>query len=420
MSTRRIGRVKQDRSERRDDGSLRTDAVIYRVGVFPYQMSDGTQMEFSPPEEVGSADTLRSFEYRPVLHDHPAEGIVETRDEDRELLNLMRGITGVATFDGEFIHTEIVLLDRDSAATTAPNTLELSPGYFSRVVPVADAMDIPSVAKSPGLWKGQRYTHVQRSIRGNHLARVVEGRQGPLVSLRLNSANSNTLAFQLKTDEHMDPTTITIMGRKFEGVPVPLVSMLEALIAMGHIPTKAANPNPEAIDPAMLMGDSSKTEPKPVTVPAPDVVKSDASETEKLRAALDDAKTKLGQMVAKQAQLPDQIRLDIAFELDAAKFAGVEATTFSGKTKREIMEAVIASKCDGVDLSKKSDDYVQCRFDLLVEEGPTDSNPLSVLRTASTPSQSMTKTDVADMLKTTQSNWARRGTQPLLVTKTKG
>jgi hypothetical protein len=50
----------------------------------------------------------------------------------------------------------------------------------------------------------------------------------------------------------------------------------------------------------------------------------------------------------------------------------INADEMIESTDREIMEAVIQSRHDSLDLSEKSDDYVAARFDAVLESLPTD------------------------------------------------
>ncbi len=156
MRRRDRTQVKVDKLRTRDDGSVIVDASIGRVGVLPYLQPDGsTRFELRPPEEVGAAESLKSFELRPVtFFDHPDQmlAVDDTTDTDA-IKDHLTGFTGSSvTFDGERVNTEIVFTGRDSIDGIDDGVIELSPGYQVLVVDVAEAMDLPSVAASPGVW----------------------------------------------------------------------------------------------------------------------------------------------------------------------------------------------------------------------------------------------------------------------------
>lgn len=415
MRRRDRTQVKVDKLRTRDDGSVIVDASIGRVGVLPYQQSDGsTRFEFRPPEEVGAAESLKSFELRPVtFFDHPEQmlAVDDTTDTDA-IKDHLTGFTGSSvTFDGEHVNTKIVFTGRDSIDGISGGVIELSPGYQVLVVDVAEAMDLPSVAASPGVWKGQTYTHVQRQIRGNHVTQLRNGRQGSTVSLRLDSAIEMTV----KKDQEMAPETVTLMGQTFEEVPATLAAVLNALMATGIIPATAPEPAP-----AQPSSEPSASESVPVTLKSDDSNKDtdmDKKEREAFQAKLDAANEKVAKLEKDQEKLPDSVRADISFEVNAASVLGEKPETFSGKSRREIMEAVLSQKLDSVDFKEKSDEYVQVRYDILLEdiEQSGDTEPLTKLREVST--RPMNHKDLDDIHAETLKNWQARGSEPLLVSK---
>lgn len=416
MRRRDRTQVKVDKLRTRDDGSVIVDASIGRVGVLPYRQSDGsTRFEFRPPEEVGATESLKSFELRPVtFFDHPEQmlAVDDTNDTDA-IKDHLTGFTGSSvTFDGERVNTEIVLTGRDSIDGISNGVIELSPGYQVLVVDVAEAMDLPSVAASPGVWKGQTYTHVQRQIRGNHVTQLRNGRQGASVSLRLDSAIEMTTK---NKDQEMPPETVTLMGQTFEEVPATLAAVLNALMATGIIPATAPEPAP-----AQPSSEPAASNSVPVTLKSDTSNKDtdmDTKEREAFQAKLDAANEKVAKLEKAQEKLPDSVRADISFEVNAASVLGEKPETFSGKPRREIMESVLSKKLDSADFKEKSDEYVQARYDILLEEieQSGDTEPLTKLREVST--RPIPHKDLEDMHAETLKNWQARGSEPLLVSK---
>ena len=416
MRRRDRTQVKIDKLVERDDGSVVVDASISRVGVLPYLQADGSiRQEFRPPEEVGAPESLKSFELRPVtFFDHPEQmlAVDDTADTDA-IKDHLTGFTGSSvTFDGEHVNTEIVFTGRDSIDGIGDGVIELSPGYQVLVVDVAEAMDLPSVAASPGVWKGQTYTHVQRQIRGNHVTQLKHGRQGASVSLRLDSAIEMTTK---KKDQEVAPETITLMGQTFEEVPATLAAVLNALMATGIIPATAPEPSP-----AEPSSEPAASNSVPVTLKSDDSNKDtdmDKKEREAFQAKLDAANEKVAKLEKDQEKLPDSVRADISFEVNAASVLGEKPETFSGKPRREIMETVLSKKLDSADFKEKSDEYVQVRYDILLEEieQSGDTEPLTKLREVST--RPMTHKDMDDIHAETLNNWQARGSEPLLVSK---
>ncbi len=419
MRRRDRTQVKIDKLRTRDDGSVVVDASIGRVGVLPYQQSDGSiQFEFRPPEEVGAPESLKSFELRPVtFFDHPEQmlAVDDTTDTDAIKDHLTGFTGGSVTFDGEHVNTDIVFTGRDSIDGMNQGIVELSPGYQVLVVDVAEAMDLPSVAASPGVWKGQTYTHVQRQIRGNHVTQLKRGRQGASVSLRLDSAIEMTK----KNDQEVAPETVTLMGQTFEEVPATLAAVLNALMATGVIPAVASETEPPAEPPAEPSSEPSTSDSVPVTLKSDSDKEKDmdTKEREAFQAKLDAANEKVAKLEKDQEKLPDSVRADISFEVNAASVLGEKPETFSGKPRREIMEAVLSKKLDSADFKEKSDEYVQARYDILLEELDQSESTESLTKLREVSTRPMSRKDLEDIHTETLKNWQARGSEPLLVSK---
>ena len=159
------------------DGYLFADAIISRVGVYPYRRADGSiQYEYRPADEVLSADSVATVAGMPLTIDHPTERVDATNVEKY----------GVGVFDkdplivkigaGGHVKVGVVVQRADAVAAIEAGKSQLSPGYH---------VDLDEI---PGTYEGQRYDVVQRNIVYNHGAAVDAGRQGPTVSLRMDEA----------------------------------------------------------------------------------------------------------------------------------------------------------------------------------------------------------------------------------------
>jgi hypothetical protein len=86
---------------------------------------------------------------------------------------------------------------------------------------------------------------------------------------------------------------------------------------------------------------------------------------------------------AKQVNIDSLVEERLAL-IDKARTSLDSAFDFTGKNTREIMEAAIqASRGDALDLSERSDDYVQAMFDTLADAAPrSDSAATDELRKA--------------------------------------
>lgn len=152
---------------------------ISKVGVFPYagrQVGpqfdpDEIVMVYRPAEELSDPACIESFKLLPLIDEHAMLG--------SELNGLLpperKGVLGVigedVYFEGEYLKANLKFFAENIKNLIENGKKELSAGY--RCV-----YEIAS-----GVYNGVKYQAIQRSIRGNHLALVEEGRMGPDVAV---------------------------------------------------------------------------------------------------------------------------------------------------------------------------------------------------------------------------------------------
>ncbi len=152
---------------------------ISKVGVFPYsgaQISpdlepDRIYQVYRPEEELSNTETINSFKLLPWTDEHAMLG-----SEDEGMLPAeKKGIHGVigedVYFDDGYLKANIKIFSEKLAHLIEQGKKQLSIGYRC-------LYDL-----TPGVYNGQQYDAVQRSIRGNHLASVDEGRSGSDVAV---------------------------------------------------------------------------------------------------------------------------------------------------------------------------------------------------------------------------------------------
>ena len=179
-----------------DNGWLEVaDNPISKVGVYPYLGSEIGAPDperiyhvYRPAEELSNQETIDSFKLLPFIDDHEWLGKDGTAAEKK----------GVQGFIGEQIRFEDPYLLGNirvvsNAALTAIDNgkIELSPGYKA------------VYEFTEGVFDGQRYDAIQRSIRGNHLALVQEGRTGADVSVQDHVITIDTAELIKMTLEEM-------------------------------------------------------------------------------------------------------------------------------------------------------------------------------------------------------------------------
>jgi uncharacterized protein len=213
MTSRRYDRaeLRLDAAEKLPNGWLRVPAVVGKAEcVLEYTRADGsTFREYRPAEHVFDAKSLASGELAPVTNDHPPVNLDGTNTR-----RYQRGSSGPARRDGNLVIRDLLITDAELVEDMLSGKVEVSPGY--------QVESVPTPGVTPG---GERYDAIQTQIVINHHAIVDCGRQGPDVSVRMDSGDAfaTTLRPTMKTK-------ITIDGKHFE-VPSEVAAELQRLDA---------------------------------------------------------------------------------------------------------------------------------------------------------------------------------------------
>lgn len=152
---------------------------LSKVGVFPYaghQISQDLEPNkiyqiYRPEEELSNEETINSFRLLPFTDEHAMLG-----SEDEGMLPAeKKGVHGVigedVYYDDGYLKGNLKIFSEKLADLINSGKKELSIGYRC-------LYDM-----TPGVYNGEKYDGIQRSIRGNHLALVDEGRSGHDVSV---------------------------------------------------------------------------------------------------------------------------------------------------------------------------------------------------------------------------------------------
>ena len=334
MSHIRIDRNNLPRVQKTSEGYLRGDAVVTRIGVFPYLNEDGsTRYELRHPEDVLSQESLETLKMIPITVDHPSE-LVSSDNVD----GLSVGHTGESIrVDGRHVKTRLTITGAKGVAAVSAGKSELSLGYLQDLV------------KEDGVYEGQSYTHRQTNIRYNHLALVEVARAGRTARLNLDGAS-------VQSSEHMEEKPmlkVTLDGISYDAVPEVARALEKA-----HAEVAA---NQSRADRAEAERDDAKA-------------RADKAESEKLTPEA------IEQLVSERTAS----RLDVLTR--AAKVLGDDFNA-DGKSDREVREAAVKHVHKDVVLEGKSDDYVTARFDAVVDSlqvPPAGEDPASKIRRAPT------------------------------------
>jgi uncharacterized protein len=169
--------VSADRFQRLDSGGIRVPARLARIGIQEYRRVDGSmRRELRLPEEVFAEDSLTSLRSVPVTDLHPSDLV-----NPKTWRNVAIGHAESVSHDERFVAGDLVI--HDAAAIESIERGErrdVSCGYRCKL------------DHTPGVWNGERYDAIQRSIRYNHVAIGPSnwGRAGSDVGLRLDSTDA--------------------------------------------------------------------------------------------------------------------------------------------------------------------------------------------------------------------------------------
>lgn len=307
MGELRFDRV-EIRAEKTPEGYIVDDPILTRTGVFEYRNPDGTtRREYRPPEAVFAADSLAAYEGLPITDGHP--GKVTAANVKKHLAGT---VMRAGRQDGESLRAQIKIFD---IKPVEEGKKELSVGYEVELDPT------PGVAPN-----GDRYDVKQISVKPNHLALCRKGRAGT-ARLNLDAADG--------ADEPDEETTMTMVkvavsGLSYDAAPEvanhvkDLQNRLDAMTAER--------------DTATARADSADAKVKELETGA-DKVRQDARDEALARVKLESVLT----------------NAKVEFKADA--------------TDIELQAAFVKSvRGDALDLTGKSDAYIQCAYDMALAE----------------------------------------------------
>lgn len=175
MTVNRVDQSYAVTTVQRQDGMLRVQANLTRVGIFTYQNPDGSQRrEYRPAEEVFSPPSIASFSGRPLTVGHRLDAVTSNEWKDVAVGDVRDDAKRV----DDFVRATVQVNHADAIRRVdAKELVEVSCGYKCDLDP------------TPGFYKGQAYDAIQRNIRLNHVALLPPnmGRAGSDVRLLLDS-----------------------------------------------------------------------------------------------------------------------------------------------------------------------------------------------------------------------------------------
>lgn len=323
-------------------GFLRIPATLGQVGVLDYFDKDGNKTsEYRPEEEVFAPMSLQSAAGAPVTHLHPSEAV-----SPANVTAFQQGFVAERDVrrDGDQMVGEVIAQARTLIkAVERKDAVEISPGYTCWI------------EQKSGTYKGKKYDQIQRGIIHNHFAIGPSGwgRNGADVSLHMDSGDApEGLRVAYRTNEDFEPPAGFREDTKKETATMELTT-----IKVDGIDFEVAQTAAVELQKAIVSRDTRIDEMKSTVADAKAAVS-------KLEAERDEIKTRLDSH--EEVVLADLVRARVELEGSARKFVE-DSTDFSEMTDRQIKEAVLATRNDGIDFSKKDDQYIDNRYEFVIE-----------------------------------------------------
>ena len=374
------------------EGYLRAWASIARTGIQLYTDADGSvRREYRPETEVASPDSLASFAGKAITSEHPPVLLDAENTKDYQV-----GFSGTeVVYDNGFVKAVMTITDQDTIERIMRgDAREVSAGYRVNYDPT------PGVTDS-----GENYDGIQKEILGNHIAVVRRGRAGPQVKLHLDRQDAADPSL-ITNDE--DPSMTAKVN--FDGAEFEVSESVALAITKEREDAKMSYEDMKKKYDGM-MSEASKMKEEMDAMQKEMKGNCDSAEgrADALAEQVEELNTELA--AAKEINLDSMVEERVAL-IEKAKPVLDAAYAFAGKTAREVMvDSIKAVRGDELDLSEKSDDYVQAMFDTL-SEGRKDSVTTDELRkaVASIASPQSAPSSYMDML---QNAWKK----PLSISK---
>lgn len=335
--------IRTDAIEVTSQGFLRIPVFAGRTGIQTYKRNDGEIIrEFRPESEVFSTATLDSLRNAPITNNHPSEMV--NVDNSNVLVVGMVGDTIEKIKKGKLLFQKTLanIFGKDTIEDIKNGKVEVSLGYDLQ-------LDM-----TPGEFEGQRFDAIQRNIKINHLAIVNKARGGKEVKLRLDSGDA------IEIDDPNKGNTMKVkIGDKEFDLADDVAGAVNGLIKdNASLQTKAdgmkSKEDFEKVETELKDSKESheKLEAKHDALKA-DLEKKDSGNDPKMDS------DKVSELVRQRIKI-EKVGQNILDEKVLDKMDDM--------SDRDIKEAVIKVDSPDLDLSKKSDVYVDGRFDHVAEK----------------------------------------------------
>lgn len=333
-----------------DEGFLRVQMRATRVGVFKYLRKDGSiSRELRHPEDVFAPESLATMAGKPLTLLHPKNipnGLVTSKNVSQ----ISVGLSGDSP----------VVTDNAFVDTTGTITNERGVREVERRMELRQDQEVScgykcDMLEESGIFLGEVYDRRQVNIRYNHIALVPKGRAGNNCKLRLDEDEAILYDKHIQLEDN-SMETIKIDGQEFE-VSVETAKAFRKLEAK----------HDEAISTSKKETAKAEAKTDAINETMAEVKKASS----KLEAKADGFEDEVKTLKAEKENKMDAETMDALVEertsICEAASKLVKDFKKDGLSNLEIKKQVIVAISPDVKLDEKSEDYVDARFDGIVE-----------------------------------------------------
>lgn len=327
-------------TRRTADGYLIAEAKAVRTGIQTYLGAEvgkpdlPTVKVYRAPDQVFAQDSLQSFSHAPITIDHPADPVTAENWKDLSVGE----VSTAAKQDGQWVTLPLILKDAKAIQSVEAGKRELSAGYDCEL------------DWTPGTTvDGESYDAQQRGIKINHLALVDRARAGSQARIGDGAISWGVAPIPPTTDKETVIMTDALRTVVVDGLSVQTTD--QGAQAIDKL-TKDRDDARKAI------ADAEATHKAEIAAKDKELATKDATIDDLKAKQLDPAK--LDKLVADRSAIVAKAK-KVAPTLDV-----------TGKSNGDIRRAAVAAKLGDAAVKDKSDDYVEARFDTLVDAAPAD------------------------------------------------
>ena len=326
------------------NGYLTSAANASRVGLQDYYASE-LGIAGVPPttivkvlrseEEVFKEDSLKSFYGVPITVDHPPEQVNSHNNSKYECGTVMTE----GRKNGDYVEIDLIIKDADAIEKLQSGKEELSVGYAT----IYEDILVEDGKLKTHESKFGEYHARQTDITVNHVSLVQAGRAGQSVRVfdeKTNGENMETITLD-------SGTTVDITAENGKHIVAEI---------------NGKNKQIKSLNDSVIQKDSKIKELKDLSV-------NKDAELSKTQAALDAEKEKVKEIEGKvsDAAINSKVKEITNVIKDCRKIAG---DTFDSESCNpvELKKAALVAFNSSIALDGKSDEYVNARFEIAVED----------------------------------------------------